>query len=193
MAIHTSILAWKILWTEEPGGLQSMAFPKESDTTALLSTQGMVHRSETVALENQIKELEMTSIVFWGDAVGEVVNGRDLTNLQLLQALEPELMYGRSKERPGGGGKVCVEKSYKITFTELFVRSMFDHIKLYPLNIIYNRRTQAQWNSLYHPLMKWEILGIFEFPVQGYLSTWECCIGDFITPSLSNSEFKISR
>ena len=24
MAIHSSILAWKSLWTEEPGGLQSM-------------------------------------------------------------------------------------------------------------------------------------------------------------------------
>ena len=24
MAIHSSILVWKILWTEEPGGLQSM-------------------------------------------------------------------------------------------------------------------------------------------------------------------------
>ena len=24
MASHSSILAWKILWTEEPGGLQSM-------------------------------------------------------------------------------------------------------------------------------------------------------------------------
>ena len=24
MAAHTSILAWKIPWTEEPGGLQSM-------------------------------------------------------------------------------------------------------------------------------------------------------------------------
>ena len=25
MATHSSILAWKILWMEEPGGLQSMA------------------------------------------------------------------------------------------------------------------------------------------------------------------------
>ena len=25
MATHSSILAWKTLWTEEPGGLQSMA------------------------------------------------------------------------------------------------------------------------------------------------------------------------
>ena len=24
MAVHSSILAWEILWTEEPGGLQSM-------------------------------------------------------------------------------------------------------------------------------------------------------------------------
>ena len=24
MAAHSSVLAWRILWTEEPGGLQSM-------------------------------------------------------------------------------------------------------------------------------------------------------------------------
>ena len=32
MAIHSSILAWKIPWTEKPGGPQSMG-PQESDTT----------------------------------------------------------------------------------------------------------------------------------------------------------------
>ena len=32
IATHSSILAWKILWTEEPGGLQSWG-SKESDTT----------------------------------------------------------------------------------------------------------------------------------------------------------------
>ena len=31
MAAHSSILAWRILWREEPGGLQSIA--KELDTT----------------------------------------------------------------------------------------------------------------------------------------------------------------
>ena len=31
-AIHSSILAWRIPWTEEPGGLQSMGH-KESDMT----------------------------------------------------------------------------------------------------------------------------------------------------------------
>ena len=32
MATHSSILAWSIPWTEEPGRLQSMG-SKESDTT----------------------------------------------------------------------------------------------------------------------------------------------------------------
>ena len=32
MATHSRILAWKIPWTEESGGLQSMG-SKESDTT----------------------------------------------------------------------------------------------------------------------------------------------------------------
>ena len=35
MAPHSSTLAWKISWAEEPGGLQSMGC-KESDTTERL-------------------------------------------------------------------------------------------------------------------------------------------------------------
>ena len=31
MALHSSILAWRILWTEEPGGLYSIGL-QESDT-----------------------------------------------------------------------------------------------------------------------------------------------------------------
>ena len=37
MATHTSILAWRIPWTEEPGGLQSMGL-KELCTTERLKT-----------------------------------------------------------------------------------------------------------------------------------------------------------
>ena len=32
MATHSSILAWRLPWTEEPGGLESMG-SQESDTT----------------------------------------------------------------------------------------------------------------------------------------------------------------
>ena len=28
MAVHSSILAWRISWTEKPGGLQSIGVPK---------------------------------------------------------------------------------------------------------------------------------------------------------------------
>ena len=37
MATHSSILAWRISWTAEPGRLQSME-SQESDTTEQLST-----------------------------------------------------------------------------------------------------------------------------------------------------------
>jgi len=33
MEAHSNILAWKIPWTEEPGGLQSMGSQKQSDMT----------------------------------------------------------------------------------------------------------------------------------------------------------------
>ena len=33
MGNNSGILAWKIPWTEEPGGVQSMGVTKESDTT----------------------------------------------------------------------------------------------------------------------------------------------------------------
>ena len=38
MATHSSILARRIPWTEEPGGLQSLWGPQESDVTEQLST-----------------------------------------------------------------------------------------------------------------------------------------------------------
>ena len=33
MATHSSILAWRIPWTKEPGGLQSMGLQRKSDRT----------------------------------------------------------------------------------------------------------------------------------------------------------------
>ena len=37
MATHSSVLAWRIPWTEEPGGLQSVGVKKESDATERLT------------------------------------------------------------------------------------------------------------------------------------------------------------
>ena len=38
MATHSGILAWKISWTEEPGGLQPMGSRRVSHDTEQLST-----------------------------------------------------------------------------------------------------------------------------------------------------------
>ena len=48
MATHSSILAWEIPWTEEPGGLQPMGSRKESDT--ILATK---QQQQQVILERK--------------------------------------------------------------------------------------------------------------------------------------------
>ena len=39
MATHSSVLAWSILWTEEPGGLQSMGLQRVRHDSATKHTQ----------------------------------------------------------------------------------------------------------------------------------------------------------
>ena len=51
MATHSSILAWRIPWTEKPGGLQSMGGLKESDTTDRLILSLFLHRMGQKALK----------------------------------------------------------------------------------------------------------------------------------------------
>ena len=53
MATHSSILPWRIPWTEEPGGLYSLWGRKESDTTERLSPgqrKGFTHLEEPTLL-----------------------------------------------------------------------------------------------------------------------------------------------
>ena len=50
MATHSSILAWRTLWTEKPGGLQSME-SQESDTTEQLN-----HHHSSRFLKNSVNQ-----------------------------------------------------------------------------------------------------------------------------------------
>ena len=43
MATHLSILAWRISWTEEPGGLQSMGSQSQDMTEKLTHTHTHTH------------------------------------------------------------------------------------------------------------------------------------------------------
>ena len=42
MATHSSILAWEIPRTDEPGGLQSIGWQKESDTTEKINNNNLI-------------------------------------------------------------------------------------------------------------------------------------------------------
>ena len=57
MASHSSILAWRIPWTQEPGRLQSMG-RKESDTTEQLHLHHADSYFKTQAEALTCKELE---------------------------------------------------------------------------------------------------------------------------------------
>ena len=50
MAIHSSVLAWEIPWTEEPSGLQSMGL--ESDMTKQLNNNSKVNTLHIINLYN---------------------------------------------------------------------------------------------------------------------------------------------
>ena len=57
MAIHSSTIAWKIPWTEEPGRLQSMGTRKELDTAERLHVESLKAVSNIIKSIHSDKEL----------------------------------------------------------------------------------------------------------------------------------------
>ena len=58
MAPHSSILAWKIPWTEEPGGLQSMGSLRVGDTTEATQQQQRAIYSLHLVSPSYLNELK---------------------------------------------------------------------------------------------------------------------------------------
>ena len=56
---HSSILAWKIPWTEEPGELQSTGVAKESDTIQRLSMHMRTHTLTDVPLNLMVSSPQL--------------------------------------------------------------------------------------------------------------------------------------
>ena len=54
VAIHSSILSWKILWTEEPGRLQSMGSQRLRHDWALTHTKYEGRENGEVSVVGQI-------------------------------------------------------------------------------------------------------------------------------------------
>ena len=70
MEIHSSILAWEILWAEEPGGLESMGSREESDSTEQLNnSNSRVAQAGTLSnLNNYPVESSCSSFNFTPDS-----------------------------------------------------------------------------------------------------------------------------
>ena len=65
MATHSSILAWKIPWTEEPGGLQSNGVAKSWTRLKGLSTQH-AQEYENVRLVESPSSTPALASCLWG-------------------------------------------------------------------------------------------------------------------------------
>ena len=71
MATHCSILAWRISWTEEPGGLQSMGLP------------GVSHDWAT-------KHSTLLEYIYWDSLVAQLVKNLPAMQETLVQFLGQE-------------------------------------------------------------------------------------------------------
>ena len=56
MVTHSSIFAWRILWTEEPGGLQSMGFLRVGHDWVTFNHSVILWNARSIlAMKNQVK------------------------------------------------------------------------------------------------------------------------------------------
>ena len=76
VAAHSSTLAWKVPWTEEPGGLQSMG-PEQSDTTERLHFRFSRSRiGEGMAAHCSVPAWRVQGRGAWGAAACGAAQGR---------------------------------------------------------------------------------------------------------------------
>ena len=82
MAIHSSILAWEIPWTEEPGGIQSTAAAVAKSLQSCPTLCNPIDGSppgSTIPGILQARILEWVAISFSRDTVYEVTKESDVT------------------------------------------------------------------------------------------------------------------
>ena len=58
MATHSSILAWDISWTEEPGGLQSMGSQRVGHYLASKQQQHSIHSITAITVNLEFKSVQ---------------------------------------------------------------------------------------------------------------------------------------
>ena len=82
MATHSSVLAWRIPWTEEPGGLQSIVLQRVGHDWSDLACMGSGRNEEVL-----VKGLKTSSYKFWDlmHSMVIIVNNNVLRSWKLLR------------------------------------------------------------------------------------------------------------
>ena len=110
LASHSSILAWKIPWTEEPGRLQPRGY-KESDMTEQLNTHTHTHTHysvEPVVVIHQIRITLSRNMKSLEKVSAELTRGVKEKNLKLQAWVQMPTETLRTTTRIQGGlGKGC--------------------------------------------------------------------------------------
>ena len=61
MATHCTVLAWRIPWTEEPGGLQSIELQSQTGLSNFTSLHFTLHTPEFSVLFGDYQDMEFLS------------------------------------------------------------------------------------------------------------------------------------
>ena len=114
MATHSSILAWRIPWTEEPGGLLSIGLPRVRDDWSDLACMHALEKE--MATHSSI----LAWRILWTEEPGGLLSigshrvGHNWSDLACMHALEKEMTSHSSilawrilwMEEPGGSHRV---------------------------------------------------------------------------------------
>ena len=97
MAIHSSVLPWRIPWTEKPGSLQSVGSPRDRHGWVINTTQGIIYvlTKEMSDMQNSKKQfvsslwhtMHCSNLVLWLFYVTAITNHKDILSFSSVQSL----------------------------------------------------------------------------------------------------------
>ena len=110
MATHSSILAWRIPWTEEPDGPQSMGPQKESDTTGCMHTY-----TYSVWTSPSPRSLTLPAAWYLGMPPAQVANAAVIFGTLSLSSTSNNSSSGPQVDGTAPGGKEFLTTTPSIT------------------------------------------------------------------------------
>ena len=157
MAAHCSILAWRIPWTEEPGGLQSMGSQIVWHDCALRELCFIWHYSEP-----SLCQMQHSHIIFLSHRENPLFERNQTQSIEEktwsqglgIKGLEAGFAgAGVAKAQISGGGDsafICITRMNCMQYVQFIIWIY----RRFPLNIIFQRMSlrPLMWRDLLQPL-----------------------------------------